>query len=165
MLVSSLDSYAKGRTDGFIVDWVRVLAKKVDKLTVLTYKHNPKDGFASNTKVVIIGGANFITRTINLVIKTVRFGKQNDVLFAHILEMFGIVGGLVGKLIGKRSYIWYCQGYNLSKHFMAQLALSLVDRIFTSTDSIKDRYIAEVGGHLKDKIVVVGHGIYLPHYG
>ena len=48
---------------------------------------------------------------------------------------------------------------------MAQLALSLVDRIFTSTDSIKDRYIAEVGGHLKDKIVVVGHGIYLPHYG
>ncbi len=164
ILVSSLDSYKKGATDGFIVDWVRVLAKKVDKLTVLTYKHNPGEKFSVNTKVILIKDNNFIIRNLNLFAKTLKYAKENDVIFAHILEVFGIVGGLVGKIIGKKSYLWYCQGYDLSRHYLAKVALFMVDKVFTSTEKIKERYSQEIGEWVKKKIIVVGHGIYLPHY-
>jgi len=164
MLVSSLDSYKRGSTDGFIVDWVRVLAKKVTSLTVLTYRLSSKENFPQNTNIVLIEGSNFLTRNISLFINTFKYAKRNDVIFAHILEVFGIAAGVVGKMTSKKSFLWYCQGYDLSKHIIAKIALVLVDKILTSTDEIKTRYIREVGKHISNKIEVVGHGINLTHY-
>lgn len=164
MLVSSLDSHRKGATDGFIVDWVRALGQKVGTLTVLTYNFNPKEKLPANTKVIKIIGNNFLTRNIDLILKVFKYSKENDVIFAHILEVFGIIAGVIGKINRKKSFLWYCQGYDLSKHWLAKTALLSVDKILTSTNEIKERYIKEAGNQLKNKIEVIGHGIYLPHY-
>lgn len=163
MLVQSVDSYRPG-SDGFIVDWIRVLATKVGKLTVLTYHFNSNEKLSANTNIVVINGKNFLTRNIDLIFKVFKYSKENDVIFAHILEIFGIIAGIVGKITGKKSFLWYCQGYDLSKHWMAKIALVLVDKIFTSTEEIKERYIKEVGKSIKNKIIIVGHGINLAHY-
>lgn len=163
MLVQSVDSYCSGSV-GFIVDWVRVLATKVEKLTVLTYRYNPREKLPVNTKVVVINGNNFLTRNADLIFKVFKYSKENDVIFAHILEVFGIIAGIIGKITGRKSFLWYCQGYDLSRHWMAKIALLSVDKIVTSTNEIKNRYIKEVGESIKNKIIVVGHGIYLPHY-
>lgn len=162
MLAQSIDT-TRG-PDGFIADWVRVLATKVDELTVLTYHYNPQEKLPPNTRVFLISGNNFLTRNFDLFLKTFQLAKNSDVIFLHILEIFGIVGGIVGKITGKKSFLWYCQGYNLSKHNTAKLAMFLVNKIFTSTDKIKKRYINEIGEWINRKIIVVGHGIYLPRY-
>ena len=162
MLASSVDT-TRG-PDGFIADWVRVLGQKVDRLTVLTYNYNPQEKLPANTRVIKINGNNFLTRNINLALKVFEYSKENDVFFAHILEVFGIIAGIIGKINKKKAFFWYCQGYDLSKHWLAKLALFSVDKILTSTQEIKERYCREVGQWVRNKIIIVGHGIYLPHY-
>lgn len=162
MLASSVDT-SRG-PDGFIADWVRALGKKVDRLTVLAYNYNQQEKLPANIRVIKINGKNFLTRNVDLIFKVFKYSKENDVIFAHILEVFGIVAGITGKLLEKKSFLWYCQGYDLSKHWMAKIALVLVDKIFTSTEEIKERYIKEVGKSIKNKIIIVGHGINLAHY-
>lgn len=164
MLVQSIDSSRPG-SDGFIVDWVRSLASKIDQLFVLTYHYNPKEKLPKNVFVEVIKGKNSISRNLNLFWKSFWLAKDADVIFAHILEVFGITAGVIGKITGKKSSLWYCQGYDLSRHWGAKIALFLIDNVFTASYEIKERYSREVGGWVGQKTIVVGHGIYLPRYG
>lgn len=160
MLVQSVDSFRPG-PDGFITDWVREIAKNVTQLTVLTYHYSQKEKLPKNTKIVIITGSNFLTRNINLFINLLR--QDTDVLFAHTLEVFSILAGLASRLTGRKSFFWYCQGYNVSRPF-PKLAFFLAHKILTCTKETKNRYIKEIGPWTKDKIITVGHGINIIHY-
>jgi len=164
MLVSSLDSTRRGATDGFIVDWVRVLARKVDQVAVLTYWHNVDEKFPTNVQITLVRGNNLIVRNLDLFTKTFKLAGDSEVIFGHILEIFGIVAGIVGKLRSKKSFLWYCQGYDLSTHIMAKLAMVFIDKVFTSTNEMKERYVKQIGPWIKNKVICVGHGLYLSHY-
>lgn len=163
MLAGSLDSYRDG-PDGFIIDWVKVLAAKVDQLTVLTYHYNPQEKLPANTKVYVITGHNLLTRNFNLFSKTLQLAKNSDVIFAHILEIFGIAAGIIGKITGKKSFFWYAQGYDLSNNFGAKIAFFFVDKIFTSTPQVISHYVKIGGPWVRKKVAAMGHGLFLPHY-
>lgn len=160
MLTQSIDSYRPG-PDGFIVDWVRALAKRADRLVVLAYHYNPKEKLPSNTLVIKITGKNVLSRNFDLLKKIIIVGQKEsiDVIFAHILEIFGIAAAVGGKVIGAKSFLWYCQIYNLRQNTLAKLALSLVDRVFTCSKEFKNQYVSQVGKTIRKKIIVVGHGI------
>lgn len=151
--------------DGFIVDWVRELAKRTEKLVVLTYYHNPNDKLPVNTKVVVIGGNNFLSRNLNLFCKSIYLviTMNVDVVFAHILEVFGICGGVIGRVFRRKCYFWYCQPYDLTNNYLARLAFLFVDKILTCASQTKERYIFQTGIRA-EKITVVGHGINIKHY-
>ena len=165
MLVQSVDSY-RGGADGFIVDWVRTLAKKVDRLVVLTYHYNPKEKLPENTLVLKICGKNIFSRNFDLLKKIVVIGKKEkiEVIFAHILEIFGIIGAIAGKLIGAKSFFWYCQSYNISRNIMARTALALVDGILTCSAEFKDQYAFQAGEFLRDKTDIIGHAVDISRF-
>lgn len=160
MLVQSVDSFRSG-PDGFIVDWVRALANKVDRLMVLTYHYNPKEKLPENTIVLEINGKNTLSRNLDLFRKIIVIGRREkiDVILAHILEIFGIAAAVCGKIIGAKSFLWYCQSYDLRRNNMAKLALFLVDVILTCSAEFKDQYAFQVGEVIRKKIIIVGHGI------
>lgn len=163
MLTQSVDSYRPGPV-GFAVDWVRVLAAKVDKLYVLTYNFDTREELPANVQVKVISGRNFLTRSISLVFNTIRFGMKVDVIFAHILEIFAVIGSLIGELIGKRCFFWYSSGYDLTRHWGAKMSLFFADVVFTSVPELEIRYREQLGNWVRAKIKVVGQGLYLPHY-
>ncbi len=163
MLVQRVDSHAP---NGFIVKWIKTLANRVDSLVVLTYFYSDSEDFPPNVKLVKISGNNFINRNIDLFLKTLEIIKKEDIdiVFGHILEVFGVVAGLCSRILGKKSFLWYCQGYDLSKNYLAKLSLLLPHKILTCGQRVKDQYIRQVGGWMKNKTVPVGHGIDLAHY-
>ncbi len=163
MLVQSVDSYRPG-PDGFIVDWVKALAAEVDNLIVLTYHYNSKEKLPDNIKVYEIHGRNFLTRNTSLAFMTFRLAKKTDVIFAHILEVFGVMAGFIGKILRKKSVFWYSQGYDFSGKFFPKVALFLVDKIFVSAVSIKESYEKTIGKWVGKKVVILSQGLNLKHY-
>lgn len=165
MLVSTVDTNRLG-ADGFIADWIRVLSKRVNRLVVLAYNYSGQEKLPSNTTVQIISGNNFLTRNFDLLRKIFLLtGKEKiNVILPHILEIFAVIGGVCGRLLNVKTYFWYCQGYNLSKHLAAKAAFWATQYVLTCSLETKKRYVREIGRWVGDKIIPVGHGIYLPHY-
>lgn len=164
MLAQSIDT--NHGPDGFVADWVRTLAAQVDNLIVLTYAFNSKEKLPNNTKVYIINGTNLFSRIINLIDKTFSITRKEkpNILFAHILEVFGITSGIVGKITGIKSVFWFCNPYDVSRNYLAKIAFFLNDMIITCGERLKERYVSLIGNWAKDKIISVGHGINLSHY-
>jgi glycosyltransferase involved in cell wall biosynthesis len=150
--------------EAFVYDWIMELSRHFEFIEVLTYYYDPLSKLPGNVRVQVISDGNRFSRTVSLFFKALAALKDCDAVFAHILEIFGIAAGVAGLMLRKKSFFWYCQGYDLSKNFLAKLAFAAVGVIFTCSEEVKNRYCRETGLAIKDKIKVVGHGINLSRY-
>lgn len=164
MLTQAVDS--RLGPEGFIVDWVRALAAKVERLVVLTYNYSSEERLPGNVRVVIIEGNGRLGRMMSLFRQTAALcvSENIDVIFGHMIEVFGIAAAIVGKILRKKSVFWYCQGYDLRKNYLAKLALFLPEKIITCSLDLIDKYAREVGRWVYPKTTDVGIGINVEKY-
>jgi glycosyltransferase involved in cell wall biosynthesis len=164
LLIQSADASRPG-PEGFMADWIKSLGQRVDHLTVLTF-HLPKKKYPQNIEFHQIVGNNLITRTLSLAVTIFFLSKKHkyNVYFAHIIEHFAIVAGILGFLFKIKTIFWYCQGYNLRQNFRAKLAFFCVNKIVTCSAMVRERYVEEIGAWVAKKTKVVGHGINISHY-
>ena len=145
--------------EGFIVDWVKALAREVEELVVIALKVNPKVTLPTKVKVYEVpvthklGKLWFVFRTLN---KEYYLGRIDGV-FCHILEIWGVIGGLWGRLNGVRSVYWYAGGIPIKLFSFLKVAFLMVEVIATCSEREKRRY-RQWWGRQK-KVVNLGHAI------
>lgn len=146
-------------TSGFLFDWIVELSQYVDKIDVITHTKVKQQPLPENVSLQVNSGNNSLIRNYQLLKKTVSLARNSDtVIFSHMLEVNAVVGGLVGKLLHKPSFFWYCSGYDVSSNLPARFAFRL-NTIITCNDATKQRYIHAFGHRFDNKIKVVGHGV------
>lgn len=137
---------------GFTHTWIERLAKRVDRLDVLTaYKANLD--LPANVTVRSYGkerGFSKPRRIFEFQRHCLRYARRGsiDVVFAHMMPNFVLASWPWLRPTGARYVLWYAHG---DVDHRLRIAHRLVDRVVTSTPS---------GFNLESsKVDVVGHGI------
>ena len=135
---------------GFFIDWIRLLAEKFEKITVLCLEKG-QFTLPDNVEVISLGkdhgaGKLKILSTLYFLLFTCR--KEYDAVFVHMNPIWVVLGGWWWRLTGKKIYFWYTSGGVTLK---LKLAEKFSNVIFTaSPESFRLK---------SKKVIVTGHGI------
>jgi len=135
---------------GFFIEWIRLFSKKFEKVTVFCLE---KSGFnlPENVEVLSLGkdkGHSKIRQLYTLYFLLSTRRREYDAVFVHMNPIWMIAGGMLWKLLGKRSFFWYTSG---GVTFQLRWAEKFADTIFTaSPESFRLK---------SNKVIVTGHGI------
>ena len=135
---------------GFFIEWLRRLAGKLDRLTVLCLEKGEYN-LPANVNVVLIGKYRGIFRFVYLFrfyYLILKLRKEYDGVFVHMNPIWMAVGGPLWRLMKKKRFLWYTtKGVTLK----LKIAEKFAERIFTaSSESFRIK---------SKKVIVTGHGI------
>src|SRR3989344_6340172 len=135
---------------GFFIDWIRLLAEKFEKITVLCLEKG-QFTLPDNVKVISLGkdhgaGKLKILSTFYFLLSACR--KEYDAVFVHMNPIWVVLGGWWWRLTGKKIFFWYTSG---GVTFKLKLAEKFANTIFTAS---KESFRLP-----SKKIIVTGHGI------
>lgn len=144
---------------GFFHGWVREFAKYYERLTVICLYKGEYD-LPENVKILSLGKEDFGQKSIKSKVKSRLFyifrfykyiwqeRKNYDRVFIHMNPEYGVLGGWVWKIMGKRVVMWYT---HKTVNLKLRIAEKFVSTVFTaSSDSFQLN---------SKKAKVVGHGI------
>ncbi len=124
-------------TDGvlsFMLGWIREFAKQCEHVTVIAL-YVGKYELPKNVTVLSLGKEKGVSRVkylFNFYRYIIGERKKYDVVFVHMNHVYMLLGGLVWRLFGKRTALWFAHGsipWNLS------LATFFAYRVLSSTPS------------------------------
>jgi len=138
---------------GFIPTWVRSLARRVDKLHVVTLGHNKETHLPSNvtihplnSKSGKLSSALYFNNTMFRLLR-----KETDVMFCHMYPGLAVKAAPYGKLFRTPVVWWRTHG---SVSLKARMVHFLANKIVTAS---KESF--RIKSRKNNKIVVTGHGI------
>ncbi len=117
---------------GFFHDWVRLFAKNVEKVTVISLETYTYD-LPSNVKVLSLGkekNKSKIKYFYLLWKYSFLESKNYDAVFCHMSPLYVICGFLLWKIFDKKIALWYV---HRSVDLKLRIATLLSDIIFTAT--------------------------------
>ncbi len=135
---------------GFIPTWINCLAKRVDKLDVITLAYNENSRLSENVTVYSLGKKSgklskllyFNSSMLGLI------REKPDVIFCHMYPNLAAIATPYGKLF-RVPVVWWRTHGNVS--LTTRFAHFLADKIATaSKESFRTR---------SNKIIITGHGI------
>lgn len=94
---------------GFMHGWIRELAKRCEKITVIALGTGEYD-LPENIKILSLGketGESKLKYAMNFYKYIWRERKKYDTIFVHMNKEYIFLGGLLWKLWGKKIYLWY----------------------------------------------------------
>ncbi|PIR41692.1 MAG: hypothetical protein COV30_02375, partial [Candidatus Yanofskybacteria bacterium CG10_big_fil_rev_8_21_14_0_10_37_15] len=135
---------------GFFVEWIRLLSKKFEKITVLCLEKG-KFELPENVKVINLGkyrGLSKLRTLFSLYFTSFNLRGEYDAVFVHMNPIWMISGGALWKIMRKKCFFWYTSGGVTLK---LKIAEKFADTIFTaSPESFRLK---------SNKVIVTGHGI------
>jgi len=133
---------------GFFIDWLRLLADKFESIIVLCLEEGNYN-LPQNVRVVSLGkdkGKSKLSQLLSFY-KYILTGDYNSV-FVHMNPIWAVLGGVIWRAKGKKTYLWYT---HKSVTLKLRLAEKFSDKIFTaSPESFRLK---------STKVIVTGHGI------
>lgn len=135
---------------GFTHGWLRALAARVDKLTVISLEQGETD-LPPNVRVISLGrerGVNRLGRAINFVRALAATIGEADGVFAHMSPLFAIAAAPFAKARRLPLVLWYT---HRSVNAALRLATVLCDAVVTASP--------ESFQLPTTKVRVLGHGI------
>src|SRR3989338_7023345 len=135
---------------GFFVEWIRLLSKKFEKITVLCLEKG-KFELPKNVKVINIGkyrGLDKLRTLFSLCFISFNLRGEYDAVFVHMNPIWMISGGALWKIMRKKRFFWYTSG---GVTFKLKVAEKFADTIFTASP--------ESFRLSSKKVIVTGHGI------
>ncbi|OGF23818.1 hypothetical protein A3H66_03455 [Candidatus Falkowbacteria bacterium RIFCSPLOWO2_02_FULL_45_21] len=140
---------------GFMHGWIAEFAKRCDQVTVVCLEKGMFD-LPPNVRVLSLGketGKSKIKYLINFYKQIWRQRENYEAVLAHMNAEYMVLGGLIWRLLGKKTGLWYV---HRQINLKLRLAEKLADVIFTaSPESFK----------LKSaKLKIIGHGINLDKF-
>lgn len=132
---------------GFVSDWVKKLAGRVDTLIVITWQPSRTDGVPSNVEIISLSGNSFL-KIIKLKLTLLRALPQVDGVFCHMNPEYTIIVAPLAKLFRKKVVSWYTHG---TVSWRLRLMVKLTDVVLTASQ--------ESFRLPSKKVTVVGHGI------
>jgi len=139
---------------GFIIDWIRTLAARLESLEVIVLEDHSADlktPLPSNVRVLPLGKERGYRRP-RLFANTQRALGQAlgraDFLFCHMMPLYALVAAPLCRLRGKPLLLWYTHN---NVDLKLRLAVRMADRVFTASPQTMNVVTA--------KKRVVGHGI------
>lgn len=165
MLTGSLDQSLSA--EGFIVDWVRALAAKVDQLVVVIPTSQRTIINQSNVTVYELNDHHKLGKLSHLYHYLYQEHQQAPFssIFSHIYDFMAASGTITAKLLGVKSVMWFAGGISLPQFSTLHFAMKLSDEIVTVSQHTKNRYRSIY--HLHQPIHVIGHAIdtgkFTPH--
>src|SRR3989344_9447325 len=133
---------------GFFIDWIKRLALKFDKITILCLEKG-EFSLPENVRVVSLGkdrGTSKPIQSFNFY-KNI-FKNDYDAVFVHMNPIWVILGGPSWKIMHKKIFFWYTHKAVTPK---LRLAEKFADVIFTAS---KESFRLP-----SKKVIVTGHGI------
>lgn len=157
MLTASYDD--NHPEEGFIPDWVRALAGKVDRLSLIITRPPASIDYPKNLSFYYLKSKTKLGRLVELWQKLNLIDQTQSVdgAFTHIFSFLGIVAGLWAKLKRIKSAMWFAGGTRIKWFGLDWWALKLNDVVLTCSLTEKNRYQRFLGK--KKTIRVIGHGI------
>ncbi len=137
---------------GFVYYWLLKLAKKVDKLIVITQEKGETFGFPQNIEVYSFGKDKGYGKLRQLIIFKMLIWKhirKVDGVFAHMMPIYSIVAGPFCKMFNKELIQWYM---HRSVDWRLKMANLFVSQFVTAS---KRSFRLKT----KKKINILGHGI------
>ncbi len=138
---------------GFIPTWIRELAKRINRLYVITSGYNKQTSLPSNVTVFGLdkGPSSLIRSTkrqIYLHSTMLRIVPKVDVIFCHMHPEFTLRVAPYAKLFRKPIVTWYTHGHVSRKLKIARFLASKM--VTASKESLRIK---------SNKIIITGHGI------
>ena len=135
---------------GFFVDWLDLLAKKFEKITVLCLEKGDFN-LPENVNVISLGKDRHVSKLVQLYsfYKLIfKLRKNYDAVFVHMNPVWVVLGGVVWRILSKNIFFWYTtKGVTLK----LKIAEKFADTIFTAS---KESFRIP-----SKKVIVIGHGI------
>ena len=135
---------------GFFHQWIEEFSKKFESITVIALNVG-EHSLPQNVTVHSLGkseGKGRITRGVRFWKLLFSLRAKYDVVFCHMNPEYMIAGGLLWRLLGKKTALWYMHGVVSPR---LHLAVFLADRVLTGS---KESCRIE-----SNKVQVLGHGI------
>ena len=134
---------------GFIPTWINSLAKRVDKLNVVTLGYNEETRLPENVTVYSLGKkSGKLSKLLYFNSIMLRIIPRVDIIFCHMFPDFILISAPYAKLFRKLIITWYAHGHVSQK---VKITHFLSDKMVTSSKE---------GLRIKsNKIVVIGQGI------
>lgn len=136
---------------GFFISWIQRFATRFDKVLVLCLQMGSYPNLGNNVEVVSMGkenGNSKIAQLINFLKFIVVRRGEYDYVFVHMNPIWAAIGGLVWRIMGKRTHLWYTHKAVTLK---LRIAHFFADAVFTAS--------AESFRIPSNKVIVTGHGI------
>jgi len=136
LLLFNLKTDADDSVLGFTTDWINALAKKCDRVTVITMSMG-RLAVADNVQVFSIGKEKGYSEPrrlfefYRLLIRVLRTQKI-DACFAHMIQIFAILSWPLLKIKKIPIVLWYAHGH---VPLSLRVATVLVDRVVASSPS------------------------------
>jgi glycosyltransferase involved in cell wall biosynthesis len=137
-------------TAGFVLDWIRVMAARLDSLDVIALETHPAT-LPSNVRVLSLGkemGLNRPRLFINSQKHLLTALDRADFLFCHMMPLYVLVSMPVARLRSKPIILWYTHNQTDLK---LKMAVKIVDLVFSASE--------ETMNVPTSKKRVFGHGI------
>lgn len=135
---------------GFFHDWLKRLAEKTEKLTVICLEAGQYD-LPANTQVYSLGkekGASRLSYLFNFYKYIWKLRDDYDGVFIHMNPEYCILGGIFWRLLHKKIMLWYT---HKAVNWRLRLGTFFADKVFTAS--------RESFRLLSKKVEAVGHGI------
>lgn len=135
---------------GFFIDWLDLLAKKFEKITILCLERG-EFILPGNVQVLSLGkdrGTSKLKQLSNFYFLLFTLRNDYDAVFIHMNPLWVVLGGWYWHLTRKKIFFWYTSGGITTK---LRLAEKFANTIFTAS--------SESFRLPSKKIIVTGHGI------
>lgn len=135
---------------GFFHRWIEEFSKHVEQLTVICLEEG-NHALSQNVRVFSLGKEKGVSRLkylLRFFSYIIKYRNEYDAVFVHMNPIYVVLGGVLWKLFGKKTGLWYTH-----KHVDLKLRIAekVCNVIFTAS---KESFRLE-----SRKLKVMGHGI------
>lgn len=135
---------------GFFIDWLRRLAGKFNKVTVICLERGDFD-LPENIEVISLGkekGLSKIRQLVKFYKLIYQLRDRYQAVFVHMNPIWAALGGLVWRFLDKKIILWYT---HKSVTWKLKIAEKFADVILTAS---KESFRLP-----SKKVIITGHGI------
>lgn len=141
---------------GFFNEWLVEIAKKIEKLTVVSLEAKQKHDLPNTVTVLSLGkGENNSRLKYIFNFLKIIFTRSNeyDYVLVHMNPIYIVLGGMFWRLMDKKIFLWYTHKH---VNLMLRVAVFFAHKVFSAS---KESFRLKT-----DKINIMGHGILTSYF-